>query len=93
MTDLRPVTEADVLRIIKRDGRYFFNPLAYRNRKKFVVAESMAKRGLITKHPIRPDYTEYRSNANRNQETKPARDVQRGSRLAGGAAPPADHAK
>lgn len=64
MAELRPVTEADVLRIIKRDGRFFINPLAYRNRKKLIVAESMAKRGLITKHSIRLDYTEYRANAN-----------------------------
>lgn len=65
MANLRPVTEADVLRIIKRDGRYYFNPLAYSSRKKRVVAESMYKRGLITKHPIRLDYVEYRANANR----------------------------
>lgn len=65
MTQLRPVTEDDVLRIIKRDGRYYLNPLAYSSKKKLVVAESMAKRGLITKHPIRLDYTEYRANAHR----------------------------
>ena len=69
MTKLDQQTEANVLRIVHKYGQYNLNPLAYRNRKKLIVAESMAKRGLITKHSIRTDYTEYRDNVPTQRKT------------------------
>lgn len=55
----KPLNEADVIRIIRRDGRYHINPLADRNRGPMKLLERMAESGLLTKRKFKPDWVEY----------------------------------
>ena len=59
MSKRKQTTEEDVLRIIRRDGRYGINLLMYRNKSKAKLLESMRKRGIVKRVNFKLNYTEF----------------------------------
>lgn len=59
MSKRRPLVEEDVLRIIRRDGRFCLNPLMWRHAGRVKLLESMRKRGVLRKRSYKLNYVEY----------------------------------
>ena len=59
MSKRKPLTEADVLRIIKRDECFAINPLMHRNRAKASLLNSMYKRGLLSRVVYKLNHIQY----------------------------------